>query len=114
MPTYLHLAKCCNQEFEDFYSIKTDPPTKCPFCNIEGQVQRLVSGGAGKGIVEVTGHELKAKLKAEGQELKKSAMKSETVLANLVGESKYQSNTVQMEKAMANRPKFQYRKKSER
>lgn len=114
MPTYEHICRNCQHEWEDIYSIRQDPPTVCPACNTEGQVQRLVSGGAGKGIVEVTGHELKAKLKAEGQELKKSAMKSETVLANLIGESKYQSNTVQMEKAMANRPKFQYRKKSER
>lgn len=112
MPTYLHLAKCCNKEFEDFYSIKNDPPTKCPFCNVEGQVQRLISGGSGRGIVELTGHELKAKLKSDGQELKKAALKDEKLLSNLIGESTFQQRTVEAEKfkSTMGRPKIRTKK----
>lgn len=98
MPTYLHLCKNCNEEFEDFYSIREEPPTKCPLCNVEGQVQRLVYGGSGRGIVELTGNELKEKLKQEGQELKRMAMKDENLRANLAGESNFERNTRQYEK----------------
>lgn len=105
MPTYLHLAKCCSKEFEDFYSIRQDPPTLCPFCQTEGQVQRLVSGGSGKGIVEITGHELKAKMRAEGQELKRAALKDESLLSNLIGHDKYEKNLAMDKKAKENRPK---------
>jgi hypothetical protein len=53
-------------------------------------------------------------MRAEGQELKRAALKDERVLANLVGESKYQNNTVKLEKSLAERPKIRSRKKSER
>lgn len=114
MPTYEHLCNNCKHEWEDIYSIVQDPPTLCPSCNVDGKVQRLVSGGSGRGIVEITGHELKAKLKADGQDLKRAALKDERVLANLVGETKYQTNTVGLERSMANRPKIQSRRKSDR
>ena len=66
MPTYLHICtdKECAHEWEDFYSITEDPPQCCPKCGKE-TAKRLVSGGSGKGIVELTGHELKAKIKAK-------------------------------------------------
>ncbi len=114
MPTYEHVCNNCQHEWEDVYSIRQNPPTICPSCNLEGKVQRLVSGGSGKGIVEITGHELKAKMRAEGQELKRAALKDERVLANLVGESKYQNNTLKLEKSLTERPKIRSRKKSER
>lgn len=114
MPTYEHLCNNCQHEWEDVYSMKQDPPTQCPSCKVEGKVQRLISGGSGRGIVELTGHELKDKMKAEGQELKKAAMKDERILANLVGEAKYQTNTVNLERAMAERPKIRTKRKSER
>lgn len=112
MPTYEHLCLQCNKEFEDIYGMTEPVPTKCPLCNFVGKVKRLVSGGSGKGIVSVTGHELRAKLKQEGQQLKRDALKDERVLANLVGEEKFQKNTVKLEKALAERPKIKTKKKS--
>jgi putative FmdB family regulatory protein len=111
MPTYEHLCHHCNYEWEDIYSMKTDAPTTCPECKTEGQVKRLISGGSGKGIVEITGHDLKDKLKKEGQELKQAAMKDENLLANLVGDS-YNTKISRYEKDVANmeRPKFTTRK----
>lgn len=114
MTTYEHICNGCKHEWEDVYGMTEDPPTTCPECKEEGKVQRLISGGSGKGIVEVTGHDLKAKLKAEGQQLKRDALKNENVLANLVGEHKYQNNTVQLEKSRTERPKIQTKRKSER
>jgi putative FmdB family regulatory protein len=91
MPTYLHFCKNCNQEFEDFYSIKADPPTKCLLCEAEGQVTRLISGGSGRGKVELTGRELIESMREEGRKERNEIYKSETKYANIIGESKYQS-----------------------
>ena len=60
MPTYEHRAGCCGHEWEEFYSITTDPPTVCPSCKEEGQVKRLISGGSGRGIVTLSGGDLAA------------------------------------------------------
>lgn len=92
MPTYEHLCQSCNYEWEDEYSIKADPPTVCPECKCEGQVKRLISGGSGKGRVELTGHEYKEKVMSDAQALKREAYRNENVMANLVGESKYHRN----------------------
>ena len=99
MPTYLHIcnAEHCNHEWEEFYSMKDDPPTICPKCKIEGKVQRLISGGSGRGIVELTGNELKAKVKQDAAEYKNRAMKDQNLRANLVGEDSYQRNVVRNE-----------------
>ena len=110
MPTYEHLCRACNQEFEDIYGMKEPIPTKCPNCNVEGKVERLISGGSGKGIVELTGQELKAHVLAEGQKLKHEANKNEKVLANLVGDDKYQRNVVDYERRKAERPKIKARR----
>jgi hypothetical protein len=92
MPTYEHLCQSCNYEWEDEYSIKADPPTTCPQCKSEGQVKRLISGGSGKGRVELTGHEYKEKVMSDAKALKREAYRNENVMANLVGESKYHRN----------------------
>lgn len=96
MPTYEHLCAHCEEEFEDTYSMKAEPPTTCPLCGEEGGVKRLISLTA-PGIVEVTGHELKQKLKEQGRQLKTEALRNENKLANLVGEDKYQANQVKHE-----------------
>ena len=116
MPTYEHLCNNCQHEWEDIYSMKQDPPTLCPSCNVEGKVQRLISVGSGRGIVEITGHELKAKMRAEGQELKRAALKDENLMANLVGEARYQKDKVGIEKDISNmgRPRIQSKRKSQR
>lgn len=88
MPTYEHICNACQHEWEDEYSIKVDPPKNCPSCNAEA-VQRLVSGGNGRGVVELGGNELVEKVKADAQALKKDAAASEKVYANMLGEQRY-------------------------
>lgn len=89
MPTYEHLCLECSHEWEDEYSIKVDPPTVCPKCSTEGKVKRLISGGSGKGKVELTGQEYKEKVMSDAQSLRREAYRNENVMANLIGESKY-------------------------
>jgi len=97
MPTYEHLCTHCQQEFEDTYSMKSNPPEKCLLCGEAGGVKRLISLTA-PGIVELTGAELKQKLKSDGQKLKREAVSNQNKLANLVGEDKFQSTTTAIEK----------------
>jgi len=89
MPTYQHECKNkeCNNEWEDFYGIKTDPPTTCPKCNQE-TAQRVISGGSGKGIMFQTDEEFKAGLKDQVNQIKKKAATNENYMANLIGEDR--------------------------
>ncbi len=98
MPTYEHLCKACGHEWEDFYSIKKDPPTVCPECEVEGQVKRLVSGGSGRGIVVLTGHDLQAHCREEGKKIAREAAKDENLRANLIGEDRYHQQCLQTER----------------
>ena|SRR6266699_2973600 len=99
MPEYDH--KCqneeCKHEWSDTYSIKQDPPTTCPQCKQE-TAKRLISGGSGRGIVELSGQDLVNKVKADAQQLKRDAAKDERKYANLLGESKYQDLQVRMDR----------------
>lgn len=97
MPVYEHACSHCEEEFEDTYSMKAEPPTKCPLCGEEGGVKRLISLTA-PGIVELTGGDLKQKLLADGRKLKHEALNNENKLANLIGEDKYQANQSKHEK----------------
>ena len=45
MPTYQYECESCGHLFEQFQSMTADPLDTCPEC--EGQVKRLISGGAG-------------------------------------------------------------------
>lgn len=103
MPTYEH--RCdnpeCKHEWEEDYSIKADPPKTCPKCKFEG-VTRLISLG-GKGVVELTGQDLVAKVKADAQQLKKDAAAKEKVYANLLGEQKYHDLQTKMDQAKRER-----------
>lgn len=95
MPTYLYLCETTNEEFEEFHSISS-VLDDCPLCKEAGRQphkpKRLIAGGSGRGIVELTGYELEAKIKSDGEKLKRQAMQSENTLANLVGEGRYHSN----------------------
>jgi len=95
MITYLHKCDACNHEWEAEYSIKDNPPKFCPACNAEA-VRRLINceGGA---RMELNPDEFKEKMKEEVNKIKRESERNENYLANLVGESKYQSNTVQKE-----------------
>jgi putative FmdB family regulatory protein len=100
MPTYIHIClnEACNHEWEDYYSIKDDPPTTCPKCGKE-TAKRLISGGSGRGIVELTGHDLQSKLLSDAQKIKREARTNENVLADIIGHDKYQHNTKMEETA---------------
>lgn len=104
MPSYEHICDNpeCNNEWEDFYSIVKDPPTTCPKCNQE-TARRIISGGSGKGIMELTGDELKDKVKADTQKLKKEMHNSEKVYSNILGESKYENMQQRIDKSKRER-----------
>lgn len=104
MPTYLHECsnKECNNEWEDFYSIKKDPPKTCPKCNQE-TAQRVISGGSGRGIVELTGTDLTDKIKSDANQIKRDMNKSEKLYSNLLGEGKYQEMQQRIDKNKRNR-----------
>jgi putative FmdB family regulatory protein len=99
MPTYEHICmnEECQYEWEDEYSIKDDPPQLCPKCG-KNTAKRLISGGSGKGKVELYGRELSEKLKDDTQKLKKELATNETLRANFYGETKYNSNISHNEK----------------
>ena len=99
MPTYNHECSNeeCKHEFEDFYSITKDPPKVCPKCNQE-TVKRVLSSGGSRGVVELSGEELKAKLKDDAKQLKKDMHKNENTYANMLGEAKYHQLQTQMDR----------------
>lgn len=92
MPTYIY--ECPNHgEFEEFHSIMIKLE-HCPQCAAKGEevkIVRLISGGSGKGIMNLTDEEFKAGLKDEVNKIKKRASREENYLANLVGPS-YRGN----------------------
>jgi len=93
MPTYEY--KCLNPdkeknhgEFEEFHSIKAEI-NFCPHCEKEGTpgipVKKLISGGSGKGKVELGAQESKEKLKQDIASFKKEVYKNEKLMANIIG-----------------------------
>lgn len=96
MPSYEHICNTCKHEWEDFYSIKADPPKNCPKCSAE-TVTRLISLG-GKGIVELTGQELVDKCKADAKQIMKEASKNANKYASLLGEDKYHQLQTKMDR----------------
>jgi len=97
MPTYEY--SCPNHgTFEEFHSMSTKLEF-CPQCKESGKEQivvRLISLGS-KGIVELYGNELVAKLKEDGKQLQRDAAKNETVYADLLGHDKMESLTKRMD-----------------
>jgi putative FmdB family regulatory protein len=99
MPEYDHACQNeeCKHEWSDTYSIKQDPPKDCPKCG-QATAKRLISGGSGRGIVELYGDDLVKKVKADAQQLKRDAAKDERTYANLLGETKYQDLQTRMDR----------------
>lgn len=89
MPTYEFQCQECKHEWEDFMSIKAPDPEECPECKIKGKVLRLISGGSGKGVVELSGDEVIKKAKEDAQKFKKEVYGSEKHYANIIGEGNY-------------------------
>ena len=88
MPAYLHTCNSCEFEWEDTYSIKLDPPTKCPSCEIDGSVKRLINGLPSVKMV-MSGAELKDYVKQEQKKIAHQLKTDENLKANLAGEEKY-------------------------
>lgn len=92
MPTYLYECEINKIEFEEFHSIITKLE-ECPICKEKGLEQhipkRLISGGSGRGIVNLSGNELVAKTKQEVKEMKQRARTDEKFRANVIGESAF-------------------------
>jgi hypothetical protein len=91
MPTYLYFCEV-HDEFEEFHSasIKLE---HCPLCekdNVKTEVKRLICG-TNRGVVELYGQDLVDKVKADANQLKRDASKSEKIYANILGEDKYNS-----------------------
>lgn len=89
MPTYSHLCKKCQHEWDDEYKMSEPVPDTCPSCKEVGGVKRLISA-ATPGKVELYGKELAAHLYAEGKKLARSS--KESTIANLVGEERFHQN----------------------
>jgi putative FmdB family regulatory protein len=87
----------CKHEWEDEYSIKQEPPTECPECHHQ-TAKRLVSGGSGRGTVELYGQELVDKCRADAQKMKSEAAKDANKYANLLGEAKYHELQTRMDR----------------
>jgi putative FmdB family regulatory protein len=100
MPTYEFQCQVeeCKHEWEDFMSITALDPEECPKCHVKGKVLRLISGGSGKGIVELYGTELVDKCKADAQKIKQDAHKNEQQYANLIGETHYNNLQTRLDK----------------
>lgn len=90
MPTYLYECKHteCVGEFEEYHSI-TIKLEECPHCATGGRgaqpIQRLISGGSGKGIVEQTVAEIKAGMADSVRKIQQRAARDENYAANIIG-----------------------------
>jgi putative FmdB family regulatory protein len=87
----------CNNEWCETHSIKENARTTCPACKQE-TAKRLISGGSGKGIVNLSGNDLVAKVKQDAAGLERHAANNENYAANFVGDI-YQKKQQQIDTA---------------
>jgi len=99
MPTYLYECPI-HGEFEEYHSMSQilEYCPKCEEAKLQPQKLRHLINCSSKGTVELTGQDLVDKVKADTQQLKKDAAKSEKLYANMLGEDKYQAMQTQMDK----------------
>lgn len=85
MPTYEYICenKKCQHEYEEYHSMN-DPYPPCPKCK-KKKVKRLISGGSGKGHVELSGKELKESLAKDVKDIKRKLRTDENYRANFEG-----------------------------
>lgn len=100
MPTYLYECET-HGEFEEYHSMSIVLEF-CPKCQEEKvdppkTIKKLINCGT-KGVVELSGHELDAKLKDDIRQLKNELPKNEKMYANMLGEDKYQELQVSLDK----------------
>ena len=95
MPTYEYLCTVINEEFEDYHS-NTFKLEECLLCKAAGrenhEPKRLISGGGGRGIVQLTGKEYTDQLAVDGLKMRKEIYSSEKMLSNVVGPDLYEKN----------------------
>lgn len=92
MPFYDHLCKACQYEWEDFYSMVTDPPDTCPKCKVKGEIIRPISAPAVR--VPKTGMELRQEIAEDRKKIRAQSKKDENFKANLKGESAYHQEQI--------------------
>lgn len=88
MPLVDMQCEICKYEFEDFYNSYNPKIEECPECKSKNLVQ-LISMCKTKGSVELTGHELNAKVKEDTNKMRQRLKTDESFRANIVGESKW-------------------------
>jgi len=105
MPTYEfeHRDDSCKHEWEVWQKMSDPDPSECPKCGGKENIIRLISGGSGKGKVELYGNDLVAKTKEDIQKMKKDIHSSEKLYANVLGEAKYQQLQTQLDKGKRER-----------
>lgn len=99
MASYDYLCET-HGETELTHSMFDETPKNCPVClevGDERPMKRLISY-ATPGKVELTGQDMKAKIKADAQQLKRDAASNPNILANLVGDGKFEQKTRQYDK----------------
>src|ERR1019366_5798297 len=103
MPTYeyAHKIESCGNEWAEWKSITKCFPTpedKCPKCGATGNIELQVSGGSGRGRVELGEQEYRAKIKQDAKDYKREVYQSEEKYANIIGPEKYNHIQTQMDK----------------
>lgn len=109
MPNYEYTCVKCEENWEDLYNL-SDPIPNCPECDSSENVVKLISLCA-KGVVQLGLYEQKVKIKSDAIKMQKETFKNENLLANLVGENKYQNNVKFEQAAKTDRPKIKSSKK---
>jgi hypothetical protein len=106
MPHYEYRCQPQNKEFEEFHSIMIKLE-HCPLCKEAGlpdhAPDRLISGGSGRGIVELTGDDLVKKTKEDAAAFKKEVYSNEYQYASVIGESRYQEIQKGLDRGKRNR-----------
>jgi putative FmdB family regulatory protein len=98
MPIYEFLCNEdeCKHEWEVHQSMSAPNPEECPKCHSKEKIKKLISLGS-KGIVELYGNELVAKVKEDAKKLKQDAAKDEKLYSNLLGETRYEQLQTKMD-----------------
>jgi putative FmdB family regulatory protein len=86
MPIFDFECNSCQHIWEDFVSTSAKMPDECPNCNSK-EMRKLISCPS-LGVVELTGHDLKAKIKSDAKKMKQELKTNENKFINFIGENK--------------------------
>lgn len=100
MPTYefMHQSEDCNHEWDVWQKMSDPNPAECPKCKGKENIIKLISGGSGKGKVELYGQDVVDKNKRETEQLKKDIHSNENLYANVLGPDKYHQMQTRMDR----------------